>query len=417
MRSRLLARWLSAGVLALALVTGMAPSPTASAAITVRAKDLRIQAHRGGPDLGAPENSVELFRLAVASGVVDRIETDVRVTSDNVLVLFHDAALSGRCTGAVGFLHQLAWSELRAVRCDGQPIPKLEEIFDVVRGTKVALNLELKHYDGMTTAQKQDFAKRVVTATLASRLPKSQVQLSSWFWRSYAGVVKKYGKGLRFSALELATRSQPTDAIYASVRRAKSLGVDGYAVSIKHAQRSLLAFIRNYGGMTVGVMDRSNLAETRYALANGVRTFTSDDPVRAKADLEDLLAAIKAKPLKLRTTQTALPKVKVLSKSMKKSAKAFPQVIGQRGLVPATAARQLDSVKLSVKITGKGSGTVELAPSGSRVGVDGVRIRIPKGTRTFTVKASPGDGGRLRVRVTGNAKVTVSVIGYARADY
>lgn len=417
MRFRKLTRWVSVGVTALALTAGLVPAPAASAAITVRAKDLKIQAHRGGPDLGAPENSAELFRLAVASGVVDRIETDVRITSDNVLVLFHDAALSGRCTGPGGYVHQLPWSVLQAVRCDGQPIPRLEEVFDVVRGTKVALNLELKHYDGMTTAQKQDFAKRVVTATLASRLPKSQVELSSWFWRSYAGVVKKYGKGLRMSAMELATRTQPTDAIYASVRRAKALGVDGYAVSIKHAQRSLLAFIRSYGGMAVGVMDRSNLAETRYAVANGVRTFTSDDPVQAKADLADLLAELKAKPLKLRTTQTALPKVKVLSKSMKKSAKAFPRVIGKKGLVPAAAARQLDSVRLSVKITGKGSGTVELAPSGSRVGVDGVRIRIPKGTKTFTTKASPGDGGRLRVRVTGNAKVVVTLIGYAKADY
>ncbi|MEK7487575.1 MAG: glycerophosphodiester phosphodiesterase family protein, partial [Planctomycetota bacterium] len=56
-------------------------------------KDFLRIAHRGAC-IFAPENTIESFQLAVDIGV-DMIETDVRMTQDEVLVLAHDS----------GFLH------------------------------------------------------------------------------------------------------------------------------------------------------------------------------------------------------------------------------------------------------------------------------------------------------------------------
>ncbi|HSK34334.1 MAG TPA: glycerophosphodiester phosphodiesterase family protein [Propionicimonas sp.] len=394
-------------------------SPAAAATvIPVPVGKILLQAHRGGKELGAPENSARVFRLAVDSHIVDRIETDVRITKDNKLVIVHDQALPTRCSPYTGALiHQLTWSQLQTVTCEGEPIPALSEVFDIVRGTPVALNLELKIYDDMATAAKTDLAKRVVAAVLASGLPKGQVMLSSFFWRSYAGVAHKYAPGIVFSALEQTYNGQPTDAIFSNIRRAKSLGVDAFAGPIKYSNEGLLAFIRDYGGMHVGLMDTEGTSDLRFALAHGLRNVTNDDPVEAREALDLLLADVKANPLTLKVTTTAVPVKTVLSRSMSKYARTYPQVIGSTGPLPVGAAKHLKAVRFTVTVTGKGHGTVELAPKGSRVGIDGVRTKIPNGKKTFVVLTVPGDGGDIRVRVTGKAKVVIKVSGYSRADY
>jgi len=66
----------------------------------------KVEAHRGGPGLGAPENTAALFRLAVAAGV-DRIELDVQLTSDDVVVVSHDDTLPARCTTPGKRIHTL----------------------------------------------------------------------------------------------------------------------------------------------------------------------------------------------------------------------------------------------------------------------------------------------------------------------
>ncbi len=48
-----------------------------------------VQAHRGGPALGAPENSLELFQRA-RDARVDLVEMDVVFTKDKVAIVNHD---------------------------------------------------------------------------------------------------------------------------------------------------------------------------------------------------------------------------------------------------------------------------------------------------------------------------------------
>lgn len=101
-------------------------------------------AHRGGathPDAVGLENTLRAFRHAVALGY-RYLETDVHVTSDGVLLAFHDAVLD-RVTDGQGRIDSLTYAEVRRARVGGlEPIPTLAELFDELPGTRI--NIDLK---------------------------------------------------------------------------------------------------------------------------------------------------------------------------------------------------------------------------------------------------------------------------------
>ena len=56
------------------------------------------------------------------------VETDVHVTSDGVLVAFHDDGLQRTC-GIDARIEETTWTDLKSARVDGrEPIPLLEDI-------------------------------------------------------------------------------------------------------------------------------------------------------------------------------------------------------------------------------------------------------------------------------------------------
>jgi glycerophosphoryl diester phosphodiesterase len=97
-------------------------------------------AHRGGA-IEHLENTLPAFEACVALGY-RYLETDVRVTADGVLVIFHDPGLE-RVTDATGRIEQLAWSEVARARIGGrEPILRLEELLEAFPG--VRFNLDIK---------------------------------------------------------------------------------------------------------------------------------------------------------------------------------------------------------------------------------------------------------------------------------
>ena len=114
-----------------------------------------VVGHRGtggGHGMIAPENSRAAIRAAVWMGV-DGIELDVRVTSDEVLVLMHDSTID-RTTEGVGEVSAMTAAELRAIvlrpgddvvlgdfGCE--TVPTLEEALGLARD-RVVLHLDAK---------------------------------------------------------------------------------------------------------------------------------------------------------------------------------------------------------------------------------------------------------------------------------
>ena len=103
-----------------------------------------------------PENTLHAFEGAAALGA-DVIETDVRSTSDGVLVVFHDATVE-RTTDGVGSVARMTLAELKRLdagyrwspdggrtfplRGRGLSVPTLEEVFERLPGMR--FNVEPK---------------------------------------------------------------------------------------------------------------------------------------------------------------------------------------------------------------------------------------------------------------------------------
>ncbi|MHA6264723.1 glycerophosphodiester phosphodiesterase family protein [Arenibacterium sp. CAU 1754] len=106
-------------------------------------------AHRALHDVaqGRPENSRAAVRAAVKAGY--GIEIDLQLSADGRAMVFHDYDLS-RLTGETGPVRRRTAGELAAIPLtggDGETIPTLEQVLDLVAG-QVPVLIELKDQDG-----------------------------------------------------------------------------------------------------------------------------------------------------------------------------------------------------------------------------------------------------------------------------
>lgn len=406
-----------AAVATAAIAVGL-PSLASAETLGIGGDQILVQAHRGGPGLGAPQNSLKLFGKAVDSGLVDIIELDVRRTADNQVVVYHDEKLARNCTLRGAAIQRLDWSQLKQVRCAGEPIPSLAQALDAVRGTPVRVNIDFKLERLDKHPRTAELVKATAQVVREAKLPFEQVGFVSYYWRAYAKLLQQYGDGWRFTAMEFPTRSEPTDAIYSNVRRAKSLGITGYALTIRHAPTDLLEFITEYGEMEIHLAGRRNQSDHRFALANGVRVFSGNNPAQKVKKVQAILDQVQAEPLSPRITTTEIrPTTLLANRNLSAGSQTTLAVIGRRPLLPSAVSRQLHTIWFEATVSGNGKGTLELAPLGSREGIDGVRIRIPKGTRSYPLYASPGDYGKIRVTTSEAARVSLRMVSYQRVDY
>lgn len=106
-----------------------------------------VVAHRGVP-VRCPENTLASFALALKQGA-NALETDLRFSADDQIVLHHDATLE-RTTNGAGAVRAHTLTELKRLRTrkrDGtlteEPIPTLLELIEST-GAQTPLLLELK---------------------------------------------------------------------------------------------------------------------------------------------------------------------------------------------------------------------------------------------------------------------------------
>ncbi|MBA3020020.1 glycerophosphodiester phosphodiesterase family protein [Propionicimonas sp.] len=418
--------WLALTAIALVMGGSSVPAQSQAAALP----SLEVKAHRGGwLAYDAPEESLKALTAAAEDGV-DWVEFDVVFTKDGVAVLQHGDVVGGGssgsaiCTPRAGEkIHELTWAQVADVHCtdkasgDVQPIARLAEVLTMLAshpGAKV--DLEVKTYSGQSLQQKKQWMAWTLGQTRAIH---SRMSISSFAWRELAGVIRTWAPKAYFLALEYAHLvSLGKNAAYANIRQAKKVGADGFAYNVNSSEVGHLKFVRAMGlGVHLYDFDTGGpkySEQVKFAIANGQRVLGADNPQH----LRTFIAGLGGQLPTPRLVVTGLKTKTVLSTTLKSSKRRYPQIMGSKSTVPSSAQNQLDSVRLRVKITASRSGgLVELAPRNSRVGVDGVRLKVRKGTHSYVVYVSAGDHGDLRVRTTRTVKLSIAVTGYRTARF
>ena len=203
-----------------------------------------LQGHRGARG-HTPENTLAGFERALALGV-DTLELDVGVTRDGVVVIHHDRRLNpdiargpdGNWIASPGpAIHSLTYAELRRYDVgrirpgsdyakqfasqkplDGTRIPRLSELFELVKGTAVRFNIETKL---SSEAPEETLAPEPFARALLAEVRKAGVEarttIQSFDFRTLA-IVQRDAPGIRTSYL---TSRQKGEAVPRMVREAK----------------------------------------------------------------------------------------------------------------------------------------------------------------------------------------------------
>ena len=109
-----------------------------------------VIAHRGASSY-APENTLKAFQIAIEHRT-DAIEFDVKLTSDQEVVVIHDTTVN-RTTNGIGKVAAISLNDLKQLDAGmkfnesfaGERVPTLREVFNQL-GNQVKMNIELTNY-------------------------------------------------------------------------------------------------------------------------------------------------------------------------------------------------------------------------------------------------------------------------------
>ncbi len=203
-----------------------------------------IKAHRGA-SLAAPENTSSAVRLAFQQGA-DACEIDVRVSSDGVVVVFHDEDTK-RVGGRDRRVDEQSLEELRELDVGawkdrayvGERVATLAEILALVPAGKT-LFVEIK--DGVE-------AVPTVLGTIESTPTKGNVAIESFS----PEVLQAIGKVMPALSLHLTVGVQKDQSglrmafPIALAQQAKEAGFDGLAVDVRGVTRAFAQAVRDQG--------------------------------------------------------------------------------------------------------------------------------------------------------------------------
>jgi len=193
-------------------------------------------AHRGSRVLW-PENTWHAFDLAVEGLGYRYVETDVQVTADGVVVVFHDDTLE-RCTNGVGKVNEWRWEDLRhldaaynftpdgesyPLRGTGIGVPRLDDTFD--RYPDLCLNIDLK-------AVGSEWA----VAEVIKKMGREDTVLVGAFRDKRLARFRRITKG------RVATSAGPRDSIamYATSRIGRSVPIRGDAYQLPYRAKGFV---------------------------------------------------------------------------------------------------------------------------------------------------------------------------------
>ncbi|MDR7254370.1 glycerophosphoryl diester phosphodiesterase [Nocardioides sp. BE266] len=218
-------------------------------------------AHRGGayhPDIEGLENTLVAFGHAVELGYT-YLETDVHVTSDGVLLAFHDTVLD-RVTDRTGSIAESTWAEVQEALIGGQErVPTLAALFDAFPTAR--FNIDLK----------SEGAVEALAAFVEEREAWDRVLVGSFSGRRMAAFRRRTGGRVATSAVPLEVVAfvlSPSGRLARLLTRGRPV-----ALQIPHKQ----------GALTVA---SRSLVRRAHSAGLQVHVWTIDDPNEMNALLD-----------------------------------------------------------------------------------------------------------------------------------
>jgi glycerophosphoryl diester phosphodiesterase len=218
-------------------------------------------AHRGGayhPDIEGLENTLAAFAHAVELGYT-YLETDVHVTSDGVLLAFHDTVLD-RVTDRTGQISDTTYAEVQQALIGGRErVPTLAQLFDAFPHAR--FNIDLKSAGAVEAlaafVEERDAWDRLLVGSFSARRMAA-------FRRRTRGRVATSAHPLEVAAFVLSP----------SARLARWLtGGRPVALQVPHRQGRLLV-------ASAGLVRRARAAGVQ------VHVWTVDDPIEMNTLLD-----------------------------------------------------------------------------------------------------------------------------------
>ena len=233
-----------------------------------------VESHRG-INREIFENTLESFARAINYGI-DSIETDVWLSKDNVLVIYHGWGEFGQLQNLYdhsGNIIETNWKDLSHYKtlADGLNMPTLKDVMELTKN-KIFLNLEIK-----------DPRVNLIWPFLVELIEKykyyDQIALSSFFFDYYNKTReynKKFNRNIPFGFLYHRNNSQE----FIVDKTGNCLNVYW-----KDATKSLCDRAHK-NGMAVLVwfemLDEENFSVYKWLIDNGVNVICSNEPMLAK---------------------------------------------------------------------------------------------------------------------------------------
>jgi glycerophosphoryl diester phosphodiesterase len=249
-----------------------------------------IVAHRGA-SAAQPENTLAAFEAALEAGA-DAVELDVRLTSDGVPIVLHDADVAAATDGS-GFVHDMTLAEVKrldASRGGGSgraEVPTLAEVLEAV-GDRGGVDVEIKNLPGEPAFDSpQEAILEATLEVLADSAFGGPVLVSSFNWLTIERC-KQIAPEILTGFLTIA----PIDA-HAALVYTRSKGHDFVLPQTPALLEAGEALVReaHEQGVRVGtwVADEASVLETLFRW--GVDAIACNDPAAAVAVRARVLTA------------------------------------------------------------------------------------------------------------------------------
>lgn len=237
-------------------------------------RTVQLFAHRGGV-LEFDENTLSAFKGSYNKGLRG-FETDVRLTKDGELVIFHDASLE-RLTGQKGIVEEMTSTQLRAIKTKkGNPILFLDELLDFLSDKEgIYLELEMKTDEKAYPQEKLEKYCDKLYKVASAKKPAS----STYLFTSFDKRPLRYIKATYPDADMLFITSRPCSE--ETVSETLELGLKRLGCNLDGTSRAAVKSAHK-AGILVSCWPGKSVEDFQLGVALGCDFLCSDVPVAVK---------------------------------------------------------------------------------------------------------------------------------------